>query len=50
MEQKKVYRDTEQTSRRGGLIKRSILKHRIFFQELHHNTYHYCNYSRHTKI
>ena len=37
MEQKKEYRDTEQNSLRGELIKRSILKHGVFFQDLYHN-------------
>jgi hypothetical protein len=37
MEQQKEYRDKEQNSLRGELIKRSILKHRGFFQVLYHN-------------
>jgi hypothetical protein len=37
MEKKKEYRDTEQNSLRGELIKRSILKYRVFFQDLYHS-------------
>jgi len=37
MEKKKEYRDIEQNSLRGALIKLSILKHRVFFQDLYHN-------------
>jgi hypothetical protein len=37
MEQKKEYRNIEQKSLQRELIKRSILKHRVFFQKLYHN-------------
>jgi hypothetical protein len=37
MEQKKEYRNIEQKSHQRELIKRSILKHRVFFQKLYHN-------------
>jgi hypothetical protein len=37
MEKKKEYRDKGQNSLRGELIKPSILKHRVFFQDLYHS-------------
>lgn len=37
MEQGKKYRDIEQNNLRAELIKRSILKHRVSFQDLYHN-------------